>query len=176
MDLDDILAKRADINLEIREILDERTEQWGVQITAVEIKEIALPQEMKRAMARQAEAERERRAKIIIAEGELQAAEKLTQAAAQIGSQPAALQLRLYQTLVEISSERNNTIVVPLPIELLHKADSTGVASYTSLASAAVAASTKPGALSGGSQQAALPEPSPDVNALQALERELRRR
>jgi hypothetical protein len=145
-----------------------------VQITAVEIKEIALPQEMKRAMARQAEAERERRAKIIIAEGELQAAEKLTQAAAQIGSQPAALQLRLYQTLVEISSERNNTIVVPLPIELLHKPEA--VASYTSLASAAVAASTKPGALPAGSQQAALPEPSPDLNALQALERELRRR
>src|SRR6188474_2426371 len=119
MELDDILAKRAMINDEIRTILDERTEQWGVQITAVEIKDISLPQEMKRAMARQAEAERERRAKIIIAEGELQAAEKLTQAAAMISTQPAALQLRTLQTLVEISAERNNTIVFPIPIELM---------------------------------------------------------
>jgi regulator of protease activity HflC (stomatin/prohibitin superfamily) len=119
MELDDILAKRAEINDEIREILDQRTEQWGVEITAVEIKDIALPQEMKRAMARQAEAERERRAKIIIAEGELQAAEKLTLAAAMISSQPAALQLRTLQTLVEVSAERNNTIVFPIPMELL---------------------------------------------------------
>ncbi len=119
MELDDILAKRAEINDEIREILDQRTEQWGVEITAVEIKDIALPQEMKRAMARQAEAERERRAKIIIAEGELQAAEKLTMAAAMISSQPAALQLRTLQTLVEVSAERNNTIVFPIPMELL---------------------------------------------------------
>jgi regulator of protease activity HflC (stomatin/prohibitin superfamily) len=122
MDLDDILAKRAEINDEIRQILDERTEQWGVEITAVEIKDIALPQEMKRAMARQAEAERERRAKIIVSEGELQAAEKLTQAAAMIAGQPAALQLRLLQTLVEVSAERNNTIVFPVPIELLPRA------------------------------------------------------
>jgi len=119
MELDDILAKRAEINDEIRQILDERTEQWGVEITAVEIKDIALPQEMKRAMARQAEAERERRAKIIVSEGELQAAEKLTLAAAMISSQPAALQLRTLQTLVEVSAERNNTIVFPIPIELL---------------------------------------------------------
>jgi regulator of protease activity HflC (stomatin/prohibitin superfamily) len=123
MDLDDILAKRAEINDEIREILDERTEQWGVQITAVEIKDIALPQEMKRAMARQAEAERERRAKVIIAEGELQAAAKLTQAAQLIASQPAALQLRTLQTLVEVSAERNNTIVFPIPIELLPRSE-----------------------------------------------------
>ncbi len=119
MELDDILAKRTEINDEIRQILDERTEQWGVEITAVEIKDISLPQEMKRAMARQAEAERERRAKIIVSEGELQAAEKLTLAAAMISSQPAALQLRTLQTLVEVSAERNNTIVFPIPIELL---------------------------------------------------------
>ena len=119
MDLDDILAKRTEINDEIRLALDARTEQWGVEITAVEIKDISLPQEMKRAMARQAEAERERRAKIIIAEGELQASEKLTQAAAMISSQPAALQLRTLQTLVEVSAERNNTIVFPIPIELI---------------------------------------------------------
>jgi regulator of protease activity HflC (stomatin/prohibitin superfamily) len=144
MELDDILAKRAEINDEIRQILDERTEQWGVEITAVEIKDIALPQEMKRAMARQAEAERERRAKIIVSEGELQAAEKLTQAAALISTQPAALQLRLLQTLVEVSAERNNTIVFPIPIELLPRAGesvSPEVARVVSSAATAVAAS-----------------------------------
>ncbi len=119
MELDEVLAKRAEINDEVRTILDLRTEQWGVEITAVEIKDITLPTEMKRAMARQAEAERERRAKVIISEGELQAAEKLAQAAQLISGQPAALQLRLYQTLVEVSAEPNMTIVVPVPIELL---------------------------------------------------------
>ena len=128
MELDDILSKRTEINDEIRLALDVRTEQWGVEITAVEIKDISLPQEMKRAMARQAEAERERRAKIIIAEGELQASEKLTQAAAMISSQPAALQLRTLQTLVEVSAERNNTIVFPIPIELIPRGgDSRGL-------------------------------------------------
>ena len=119
MELDEVLAKRQEINDEVRTILDQRTEQWGVEITSVEIKDISLPVEMKRAMARQAEAERERRAKIIMSEGELQAAEKLAQAARLIGSEPAALQLRLYQTLVEVSSGTNSTIVVPVPIELL---------------------------------------------------------
>jgi regulator of protease activity HflC (stomatin/prohibitin superfamily) len=119
MDLDDILAKRAEINEEIRGILDERTEQWGVEITAVEIKDIALPSEMKRAIARQAEAERERRAKIIVSEGELQASENLSRAAEMISRHPAALQLRTLQTLVEVSTERNNTIVFPIPIELI---------------------------------------------------------
>jgi regulator of protease activity HflC (stomatin/prohibitin superfamily) len=119
MDLDDILAKRSAINDEVRQILDSRTEQWGVEITAVEIKDITLPQEMKRAMARQAEAERERRAKVIAADGELQSAEKLRQAAALIASEPAALHLRTLQTLVEVSAERNNTIVFPIPIELM---------------------------------------------------------
>jgi regulator of protease activity HflC (stomatin/prohibitin superfamily) len=143
MELDDILAKRAEINDEIRQILDERTEQWGVEITAVEIKDISLPQEMKRALARQAEAERERRAKIIVSEGELQAAEKLTQAAAMISAQPQALQLRLLQTLVEVSAERNNTIVFPIPIELLPRAGepvSPEVAKVVSSAATAVAA------------------------------------
>ena len=168
MDLDEVLAKRAEINTEIRTILDERTEQWGVEITAVEIRDIILPQEMKRAMARQAEAERERRAKIIIAEGELQSAEKLTQAAAMISSQPAALQLRLYQTLVEVSSERNNTIVIPLPIELLHKGDAGAIASYTSLANAAMTAK-KPEQLD---KPGTDPEPVPD-GTLRAFMREL---
>jgi len=119
MELDEVLAKRQEINDEVRQILDQRTEQWGVEITAVEIKDITLPMEMKRAMARQAEAERERRAKVIMSEGELQAAEKLALAARLIASEPAALQLRLYQTLVEVSAEPNMTIVMPVPIELM---------------------------------------------------------
>jgi regulator of protease activity HflC (stomatin/prohibitin superfamily) len=123
MDLDDILAKRDEINLEIRRILDERTEQWGVEITAVELREIELPQEMKRAMARQAEAERERRAKVIAAEGEVQAASMLAEAARVISEHPAALQLRLYQTLVEVSGEASSTLVFPVPIELLPRVD-----------------------------------------------------
>src|SRR6476469_3343045 len=118
MDLDDILAHRDAINGEVRGILDTRTEQWGVEISAVEIKDIQLPKEMQRAMARQAEAERERRAKVIAAEGEVQAASKLAQAAEMIAAHPGALQLRLYQTLVEVSSEAASTIVFPVPIDL----------------------------------------------------------
>ena len=119
MELDEVLAKRAEINLEVQQILEERVEQWGVNITAVEIKDISLPAEMKRAMARQAEAERERRAKIIMSEGELQAAQRLAEAARLMASDPAALQLRLYQTMVEVSTTPNTTIVLPVPIELL---------------------------------------------------------
>lgn len=118
MDLDDILAHRDAINGEVRQILDTRTEQWGVEISAVEIKDIQLPTEMQRAMARQAEAERERRAKVIAAEGEVQAASKLAQAAQMIADHPGALQLRLYQTLVEVSGEASSTIVFPVPIDL----------------------------------------------------------
>jgi regulator of protease activity HflC (stomatin/prohibitin superfamily) len=118
MDLDDILAHRDAINGEVRNILDTRTEQWGVEISAVEIKDIQLPKEMQRAMARQAEAERERRAKVIAAEGEVQAASKLAQAAEMIAAHPGALQLRLYQTLVEVSGEASSTIVFPVPIDL----------------------------------------------------------
>jgi regulator of protease activity HflC (stomatin/prohibitin superfamily) len=118
MDLDEILAHRDKINGEVRTILDTRTEQWGVEISAVEIKDIQLPKEMQRAMARQAEAERERRAKVIAAEGEVQAASKLAQAAEMISAHPGALQLRLYQTLVEVSGEAATTIVFPVPIDL----------------------------------------------------------
>jgi regulator of protease activity HflC (stomatin/prohibitin superfamily) len=118
MELDDILAHRDAINDEVRTILDTRTEQWGVEISAVEIKDIQLPREMQRAMARQAEAERERRAKVIAAEGEVQAASKLAQAAETIAAHPGALQLRLYQTLVEVSGEASSTIVFPVPIDL----------------------------------------------------------
>jgi regulator of protease activity HflC (stomatin/prohibitin superfamily) len=171
MDLDDILAKRAEINDEIREILDERTEQWGVQITAVEIKDIALPQEMKRAMARQAEAERERRAKVIIAEGELQAAAKLTQAAALIASQPAALQLRTLQTLVEVSAERNNTIVVPIPIELLPRSEAAAspvLANLVTGAATALAASK-----AGAAPQLPASEPPDRSDEVRRLQRQL---
>jgi len=119
MELDEVLAKRAEINTEVQEILEARVEQWGVNITAVEIKDISLPAEMKRAMARQAEAERERRAKIIMSDGELQAAQRLAEAARLMAGDPAALQLRLYQTMVEVASQPNMTIVLPVPIELL---------------------------------------------------------
>ncbi|HEY2747701.1 MAG TPA: slipin family protein [Polyangia bacterium] len=151
MELDEVLAKRQEINDEVRTILDQRTEQWGVEITAVEIKDISLPVEMKRAMARQAEAERERRAKVIMSEGELQAAEKLTQAARLIGSEPAALQLRLYQTLVEVSGEANSTIVMPVPIELLTGSGNFGQ-TLSQAATALAASQTK--ALGAGDKQA----------------------
>jgi len=148
MDLDEVLAKRAEINDEIRQILDERTEQWGIEITAVEIKDIALPSEMKRAMARQAEAERERRAKIIVSEGELQAAANLSKAAELIASQPAALQLRTLQTLVEVSAERNNTIVFPIPIELMpREGTSSMVAQLVGPVATAIATRQRPAEL-----------------------------
>ncbi|HEX7124868.1 MAG TPA: slipin family protein [Thermodesulfobacteriota bacterium] len=118
--LDELLAEREKINTELQTILDKHTDPWGVKVSNVELKGIDLPQEMQRAMARQAEAERERRAKIISAEGELQASEKIAQAAAVIGSQPQALQLRYLQTLVEISNGgKGTTMVFPLPIELI---------------------------------------------------------
>jgi regulator of protease activity HflC (stomatin/prohibitin superfamily) len=173
MELDDILSKRAEINGEVASILDERTEQWGIQITAVEIKDISLPQEMKRAMARQAEAERERRAKVIMSEGELQAAEKLAQAAHLIGSEPAALQLRLYQTLVEVSGERNNTIVLPVPIELLAQPGGAAAAgAIGSTVAAAVASKRKEGeALPEAAERRALPEARPaPIDPTAALE------
>jgi len=117
--LDELLAEREMINATLKAIIDARTDLWGIEVSAVEVKDVDLPKEMQRAMARQAEAERERRAKIINAEGELQASEKLTEAARIIGTQPAAIQLRYLQTVTEIASEKNSTIVFPLPIELL---------------------------------------------------------
>ena len=124
MDLDDILAHRDEINEEVRSLLDARTEQWGIDISAVELRDIVLPQEMKRAMARQAEAERERRAKVIAAEGELQAAHKLSEAAHVMAETPGAMQLRMYQTLIEMAGEPASKIVLPVPIELLDKGGS----------------------------------------------------
>jgi regulator of protease activity HflC (stomatin/prohibitin superfamily) len=117
-ELDELLAKREKLNQMLQRIIDEHTDPWGVKVSVVEIKEVELAEEMKRSMAAQAEAERERRAKIIHAEGELQASEKLAQAAAVIAREPAAIQLRYLQTLTEIASEKNSTILFPLPIEL----------------------------------------------------------
>ncbi|HSM92067.1 MAG TPA: slipin family protein [Anaeromyxobacteraceae bacterium] len=119
VELDDLLSQREKINRQLQEIIDKHTEPWGVKVTAVEVKQVDLPDEMRRAMAKQAEAERERRAKVIAAEGELQASEKLGQAADVIGRSPGALQLRYLQTLVEISAEKNSTILFPLPIDLV---------------------------------------------------------
>jgi regulator of protease activity HflC (stomatin/prohibitin superfamily) len=137
-ELDELLSQRNKINRELQTIIDEHTERWGVKVTAVEIKDVELPASMQRAMAKQAEAEREKRAKIIHAQGELQASAQLAQAAQVIGSQPATLQLRYLQTLTEIAVEKNSTIIFPLPIDLVepllgimrHHAEITSVNGY----------------------------------------------
>ena len=118
-ELDDLLAERERINQQLQQILDHQADPWGIKVSAVEVKHVDLPQDMQRAMARQAEAEREKRAKIIHAEGELMASEKLSQAAAIIDSQPATMTLRYLQTLTEIAAEQNSTIIFPLPMELM---------------------------------------------------------
>ena len=117
--LDDLLAEREQLNQQLQQILDTQTDPWGIKVSAVEVKHVDLPQDMQRAMARQAEAEREKRAKIIHAEGELIASEKLSQAAAVLGREPGAMTLRYLQTLNEIAAEQNSTIVFPLPMDLL---------------------------------------------------------
>jgi len=118
-ELDIILAKREEIGSKIKNIVDKETDPWGIKVTDVKIKDIELPENMKRAMAHQAEAERDRRARIILAEGEAQAAKKLTEAAKVIEKTPEALQLRLYQTLSDIAAEKNSTIIFPFPLEML---------------------------------------------------------
>jgi regulator of protease activity HflC (stomatin/prohibitin superfamily) len=118
-ELDELLAERERINTRIQEILDAQTDPWGIKVVLVELKHIDLPQEMQRAMAKQAEAERERRAKVIHADGEFQASQKLADAAEVIGRQPMALQLRFLQSLVEVASEKNSTTIFPVPIDLL---------------------------------------------------------
>src|ERR671939_1352690 len=118
-DLDHLLAERDKINELLQQVIDQQTDAWGVKVTSVEVRDVELPQSMQRAMARQAEAEREKRAKIIHAEGEYSASQQLANAAQVIGSQPATLQLRYLQTLTEIAAEKNSTIVFPLPLELL---------------------------------------------------------
>ena len=125
-ELDELLSERDQINQQLQQIIDEQTEPWGVKVSVVEVKDVELPQSMQRAMARQAEAEREKRAKIIHAEGELQASETLAGAAEVMSSQAGALQLRYLQTLTEISAEHNSTLVFPLPIELMEALMSRG--------------------------------------------------
>lgn len=119
VELDDLLSKRDKLNQRLQTIIDEQTDPWGIKVSMVEIKHVDLPQEMQRAMAKQAEAERERRAKIIHAEGEFQASEKLLQAAEKISQNPTTIQLRYLQTLMDISADNTSTIVFPLPIDLL---------------------------------------------------------
>jgi regulator of protease activity HflC (stomatin/prohibitin superfamily) len=121
-ELDDLLSHRDKINMTLQGIIDRQTDPWGIKVTAVEVKDVVLPETMKRAMAKQAEAERERRAKIVNAEGEFQAAEKMVQAAAIMSAQPIALQLRFLQTMREISSEHNTTTFLPVPIDLFTSA------------------------------------------------------
>jgi regulator of protease activity HflC (stomatin/prohibitin superfamily) len=120
VELDDLLSQREKLNRDLQHILDQRTDPWGIKVSAVEVKHVDLPPDMQRAMARQAEAEREKRAKIIHAEGELDASAKLSQAAGIIAQEPVAVTLRYLQTLTEIASEKNSTIVFPLPIELIN--------------------------------------------------------
>ncbi|RKX20843.1 MAG: slipin family protein [Candidatus Zixiibacteriota bacterium] len=118
VELDDLLSNREKINQELQKIIDMQTEPWGVKVSIVEVKNVDLPQEMQRAIARQAEAERERRAKVIHADGEVQAAERIYQAARTIGQTPVGIQLRYLQTLVEVAAERNSTTIFPVPIDL----------------------------------------------------------
>lgn len=119
VELDELLAHREKINARLQEILDRETDPWGIKVSSVEVKHVDLPQEMQRAMARQAEAERERRSKVINAEGEFQAAQRLVDAASMIARSPVALQLRFLQTLSEVATENNSTIVFPIPIDLV---------------------------------------------------------
>jgi regulator of protease activity HflC (stomatin/prohibitin superfamily) len=118
VELDELLSDREKINAVLKKIIDERTDAWGIEVSAVEVKDVDLPDQMKRAMARQAEAERERRAKVIAAQGELQASETLAQAARQLATEPTALQLRYLQTVTEIAAENNSTTIFPIPIDL----------------------------------------------------------
>jgi regulator of protease activity HflC (stomatin/prohibitin superfamily) len=121
VELDDLLSRREKLNVKLQEILDQHTDAWGIKVSLVEVKQVDLPQEMQRAMAKQAEAEREKRAKIIHADGEYQAAAKLAEAASVIGREPMALQLRYLQTLTEIGVEKNTTVVFPVPIDILRQ-------------------------------------------------------
>ncbi len=149
VELDELLSDREKINAILRRIIDERTEAWGIEVSAVEVKDVDLPENMKRAMARQAEAERERRAKVINAQGELQASETLAQAAHMLAGEPTALQLRYLQTVTEIAAENNSTTIFPIPIDMLRPF----MGSLTAGASGGGTASPLP-------ERPALPEPS----------------
>ena len=150
-ELDELLADREKINGILKKIIDERTDPWGIEVSAVEVKDVDLPETMKRAMARQAEAERERRAKVIAAQGELQASHTLAQAANTMAKEPMSLQLRYLQTVVEIAAENNSTTIFPIPIDMITKFMQKGFGG----------GSAEPAALSEGESATALPEPNP---------------
>ncbi len=164
VELDELLQDRKKVNDILRQIIDERTDFWGIEVSAVEIKDVSLPDGMRRAIARQAEAERERRAKVISAQGELQASETLAQAARMLSSQPASLQLRYLQTLTEIATENNSTTIFPIPIDLLtpflRRPDDTMAAPHPSAASlsGALPAENAPGGLPAPDLATALPQ------------------
>ena len=155
-ELDEILVEREQINRVVRDIIDEGTDPWGIEVTAVEVKDIGLPQEMRRAMAKQAEAERERRGKVIAAAGEAQAAVKLAEAARLLQDHPVAIQLRFLQTAVEIAAENNSTIVLPIPIDLFKPILEAGER-YKALAERSGAPGDPPKALSAEAAANALP-------------------
>jgi regulator of protease activity HflC (stomatin/prohibitin superfamily) len=170
-DMDHILSERDKINAHLKDVIDAPTEEpWGIRVERVEIKDVSLPESMKRSMSRQAEAERERRARIISADGEYQASKKLAQAAAIMAADPAALQLRLLQTVVEVAAERNSTLVMPVPVELLRffeKMTPAGPAAgpSPSLADFGDAGAAEAGAATGGHPPAAGPDAIPPVQA-----------
>jgi regulator of protease activity HflC (stomatin/prohibitin superfamily) len=157
-DMDQLLSERDKVNAHLKMVIDEPTEQpWGIRVERVEVKDVSLPESMKRSMSRQAEAERERRARIISADGEYQASKKLAQAAAVMAADPAALQLRLLQTVVEVAAEKNSTLIMPVPVELLRFFDR----------SASATGPARPAAA--GTEDAGLPTAVPGVPAAPAL-------
>jgi regulator of protease activity HflC (stomatin/prohibitin superfamily) len=158
VELDELLSDREKINAVLKRIIDERTDAWGIHVSAVEVKDVDLPEQMKRAMARQAEAERERRAKVIAAQGELQASETLAQAARMLATEPMSLQLRYLQTVIEIASENNSTTIFPIPIDMIKPfMDMAGGAA------GAAARSARGGEVTAGPTTAALPAPDPTL-------------
>jgi regulator of protease activity HflC (stomatin/prohibitin superfamily) len=169
VELDELLSEREKINAVLKRIIDERTDQWGIEVSAVEVKDIDLPENMKRAMARQAEAERERRAKVIAAQGELQASQTLADAARTLAQEPAALQLRYLQTVTEIAAENNSTTIFPIPIEMIKPfmgrmgmgADAHAPQAAVPAAPASPHALPSPEALATGLPQFRVDEPAP---------------
>jgi regulator of protease activity HflC (stomatin/prohibitin superfamily) len=157
VELDELLSDREKINAVLKKIIDERTEAWGIEVSAVEVKDVDLPDQMKRAMARQAEAERERRAKVIAAQGELQASETLAEAARNLAVEPSAIQLRYLQTVTEIAAENNSTTIFPIPIELFRP--------FLQAQAQAQAQSARP-ALAPGAEAPGTALPAADLSAL----------
>jgi regulator of protease activity HflC (stomatin/prohibitin superfamily) len=168
-DMDQLLSEREKVNAHLKDVIDEPTEQpWGIRVERVEVKDVSLPESMKRSMSRQAEAERERRARIISADGEYQASKKLAQAAAVMAADPAALQLRLLQTVVEVAAEKNSTLVMPVPVELLRFFDRAARGTGQELPQAVDTQAVDTQAGAAGAQDADALPPVPDVPALSA--------